>query len=81
MVEGYKRGIWFIGKESPSLLCRQPPLGKRAIMPNLSRHKADSSFQKEPWLYGRALHAHKYYGKIRKNKMGEILWNWLSAFL
>ena len=31
MVEGYKRGIWFIGKESPSLLCRQPPLGKGAF--------------------------------------------------
>ena len=31
MVEGYKRGIWFIGKESPSLLCRQPHLGKGAF--------------------------------------------------
>ena len=31
VVEGYKRGIWFIGKESPGLLCSKPPLGKGAF--------------------------------------------------
>ena len=28
VVEGYKRGIWLIEKESPGLLRRQPPLDK-----------------------------------------------------